>query len=193
MITDKLLKHLNEITLSDEDKVEEVRTAAAGVVYKEGENGERMVLLIQRAREDHWPLHWEFPRSKCDKKGESPEQCALREIKEESGLDVEVEGFLGKFEYLAMGGKRRTICYNYQCRMKNPNQKVVLKPNAETGDLEHESYKWITQVGEAELLVFPDQKKMIEQVLSTDNPIANTPKNSFTKNNSLEEFLKRIQ
>lgn len=176
-----------EMTLGDANKVEVTMIAAAGVIYKHGENGEMMVLLIQRASDDHWPLHWEFPRGKCDKPvGERVDKCALREIKEECGLDVEIEKFIDKFQYLADGGKRRTICYNFLCKMKDPEQKVKLSK-------EHDNYMWVTNLGQVDLMVMPEQRKTLEMVLSTDNPIVSTPKNTFTQNNNIEEFLRKVQ
>lgn len=178
----KLISHI-EMTIGDEDKVEKTVIAAAGVIVKEGENGEKMVLLIQRSKDDHWPLHFEFPRGKCDKPvGQSPDKCAIREIKEETGLDVKIEKFLEKFMYLAEGGKRRTICYNFLCSMKDPNQKVKLSK-------EHQNYIWITQLGVADLMVIPDQKKILDDILSKKNPIVSQPENSFTKINQVDEFL----
>jgi len=190
---DKLINHI-EMMIGDEDKVEVIMTVAAGIITKEDENGNPMVLLIQRAADDHWPLHFEFPRGKCDKPiGEKPRPCAIREIKEETGLDVVIDEFIGKFEYLADKGKRKSICYNYICKMKNPEQKVKLSH-------EHRTYKWITQMGEAEMMVHQDQKRFIEKILSVDNPIISTPENDFTKNNKLEEakmltddYLKQLQ
>jgi len=184
--TNKLINYL-ESMIADEDKVEVTMTVAAGIVTKEDENGNPMVLLIQRAADDHWPLHFEFPRGKCDKPiGEKPRPCVIREIKEETGLDVIIDEFVGKFEYLADAGKRKSICYNYICKMKNPDQKVKLSH-------EHRTHKWITQMGEAELLVHPDQKRFIEKVLSVDNSVVSTPENDFTKNNTLDEILKLLQ
>jgi mutator protein MutT len=184
-IMKKLIGYI-EMTIGQEDKVEKTMIAAAGIIMKEGENGEKMVLLIQRSKDDHWPLHFEFPRGKCDKPvGESPDKCALREIKEETGLDVKIEKFIEKFEYLAEGGKRRTICYNFLCSMKNPDQKVKLSK-------EHQGHKWITQLGEADLMVLPDQKRILGDVLSKENPIVSNPENSFTKTNTVDEFLNRL-
>jgi 8-oxo-dGTP pyrophosphatase MutT (NUDIX family) len=182
----KLVNHI-EMTLGDKDKVETTMIAAAGVIYKYGDNGEMMVLLIQRAADDHWPLHWEFPRGKCDKPiGERVDKCALREIKEECGLNVEIEKFIDKFQYLADGGKRRTICYNFLCKMKDPNQEVKLSK-------EHENYMWVTNLGQIDLMVMPEQRKTLEVVLNKENPIISTPKNSFTMNNNIEEFLRKVQ
>ena len=182
----QLYNHI-EMMIGRDDNVEVTMIVAAGVIVKEGENGERMVLLIQRAPDDHWPNHWEFPRGKCDRPiGESVDRCALREIKEEVGLDVEIVSFLDKFQYLADKGKRRSICYNFLCKMKEPSQKIKLSK-------EHSAYRWVTQMGEVELMVMPEQMKTLELALSKDNSIYTTPKNSFTKNNTIEEFLKRIQ
>ena len=185
-LIEKLKLHL-ELMISDEDKVEEVVNVAAGIIVKEDDIGTKTVLLIQRAADDHWPLHFEFPRGKCDKgKNEPVHNCAIREIKEETGLDVEIELFLGKFVYYADEGKRKSICYNYKCKMKNPNQKVKLSS-------EHDQYLWIMESGQAELLVHPDQKRFIDQVLSVENPIKNTPTNDFTMNNKLDEYLSHFQ
>jgi len=175
-----------ESIMNDETNIKVHMKAAAGVICKEGENGELMVLLIQRAADDHWPLHWEFPRGKCDKPiGENTQHCALREIKEETNLDVEIVKFLDTFEYLADKGTRKTTCYNFLCKMKNPDQKVKLSK-------EHGAFKWITQISEATLMVMPDQKRTLEKVLSKENSISLTPDNIFTKNNSIDEHLERI-
>lgn len=177
------LKLYTELMINDEDNVEVEMNVAAGIIMKEGDNGEKMVLLIQRAVDDHWPNFYEFPRGKCDKgKNENIRKCAIREIKEETGLDVKIEEFLGKFIYYADEGKRKNTCYNYLCSMKNVNQKIKLSS-------EHQTYRWITQVGEAKLMVLPDQLRFIEKILSTDNSINNIPTNNFTVNNKVEEIV----
>lgn len=183
MSAKKLLDFINEITIADEKNIEVEMVAAAGVIVKRGENNETMVLLIQRAADDHWPLHFEFPRGKCDKPiGENKIHCLKREVKEETGLDIIPMGLIDNFEYLADKGTRHTVCYNYLCKMKDANQTVKLSN-------EHDGHKWITQMGEAELFVMPDQKKTLEKVLSRENPITSYPDNTFTKNNSIEEYL----
>lgn len=175
----RLRYHLEMI--GDEDKVEKIVNVAAGLIMKEDENGVKKVLLIQRAADDHWPLHFEFPRGKCDTgPNEKVIPCLKREVKEETGLDIEPVEFLGKFEYIADKGKRKSICYNYLCEMKNPNQEIKLSH-------EHRTFKWITQIGEAELLIHPDQKRFIQRILSTENPIVSVPENNFTQNNQIEE------
>jgi len=176
-------KVLIESIMSDESNVEVVMNVAAGVVMKIDEDNRKYILLIQRAADDHWPHHWEFPRGKCDKPiGENLNHCAVREIKEETGLDVEVLALIDKFEYLADAGKRKSICHNFLCRLKDPNQKIKLSK-------EHQDYQWIGEVGKAEMMVMPEQKKTIEKVLNSDRSIVSYPENDFTKNNQIEEYL----
>ena len=180
----KLYKEqLIESVIGDEDDVEVVMNVSAGVIVRKDENNTSQVLLIQRAEDDHFPLYYEFPRGKCDKPiGESLLSCAKREIKEETGLDVVPIKLIDTFEYLADQGKRKSICHNFLCRMKDPNQKVKLSH-------EHQNFKWIQSVGETELLVLPDQKKSIEKAFNEDLQIVSYPENHFTKNNSMEEYL----
>ena len=180
----KLYKEvLVESLIGGEDKVEYTINVAAGIVMKIDEDERKQILLIQRSSDDHWPLHWEFPRGKCDKPiGESLFKCAQREIKEETGLDVEVLTLIDIFEYIADHGKRKSICHNFLCRMKDPEQKIKLSK-------EHQDYKWIGEMGEAEMMVMPDQKKTIEKALNSDRSIVSYPDNTFTKNNQIEEYL----
>lgn len=182
----KYLDVLIETLIGDESKIKVRMDAASAIIYRTDENDNNQILLIQRAKEDRWPNHWEAPRGKCDKKGESIQQCLHREVKEETGLDVEIVGYIDNFKYLADRGTRLTTCHNYLCKMKNPNQKVKLS-------FEHQDYRWISEIGQIELMVMPDQLKTIEKVLNKDRSIINYPENSTSDNNMIEEWLNRLQ
>src|SRR5580658_6035398 len=62
-----------------------VRVAIAVIFDAKGES----VLIGQRT--DKQPLggYWEFPGGKCDP-GETPEDCLIREVREETGIEVEI-------------------------------------------------------------------------------------------------------
>jgi len=173
--------------ISDEKKITKFMNVAAAVITKKGENDENLILLIQRAADDHWPLHWEFPRGKCDKPvGEDLKHCLKREVKEECGLDIIPIKLIDTFDYIADHGTRKSTSYNFLCKMEDENQKIKLSK-------EHDNFRWIQSMGEVELLVFADQKKTISKVLNTDGQIVNYPDNKFTKNNKVEEYLEIIQ
>jgi len=157
-------------------------TAAAGIIVRKNEDGSDAVLLIQRSKNDVFPSHWEFPRGKCDRPvGENPTHCAKREIKEETGLDVEIGENLGTYEYIADKGTRLTRCYIFKCLMKNNNKQVKLSK-------EHSNFQWVSELGMANLMILPDQKKFLEKVLSQDNTIVSTPTNNFTPSMKLTEI-----
>jgi 8-oxo-dGTP pyrophosphatase MutT (NUDIX family) len=70
--------------------------AAGGVVVRDGR-----VLIVHRPKYDDWTL----PKGKC-KDGESTEECALREVEEETGLTCEIMGPAGETRYRALKGPK---------------------------------------------------------------------------------------
>jgi 8-oxo-dGTP pyrophosphatase MutT (NUDIX family) len=143
---DHFKKKLSEaISMNDKVRIEKRINVACGIITKKGENNEDLFLLIQRAKNDNFPLMWETARGKCDKgKNEDLIHCLKREVKEETGLDIYPIKYIDNFIYLADNGSRLSIQHNYLCKLKNENQKVKLSK-------EHDSYKWITSLGIAEL------------------------------------------
>jgi mutator protein MutT len=57
---------------------------AAALIFHKGK-----LLITQRRPDDHLPNLWEFPGGKIEK-GETFEQCLVREIREELGIDIAV-------------------------------------------------------------------------------------------------------
>ena len=174
---DKYLKELT--TLSDENKIKIKMNCACGIIIKKGPNGENLVLLLKRSPDDHWPHHYDCPRGKCDggegKKNPNEKiiPCLKREVKEETGLDIKPILFIDKFKYLADRGTRETTQYNFLCKIINPNQKIKLSK-------EHCEYKWISSVGEIELMLLPEMKKTISKILNPLEQIVNYPENEIS-------------
>lgn len=172
--------------ITDDKNIKTKVNVASAVILKR-EDGVASVLLIMRAKEDHWPNQWELPRGKCDKPhGEDVKHCVVREIKEETGLDVIPVKLIDTFIYYADKGTRKTTSYNFLCQMTDPNQQVKLSK-------EHQAAKWVSEVGIAELLLHPDQKKTLVKVLNDNREIVSYPSNDFTNNNKVEEYLSHIQ
>src|SRR5215469_10943083 len=64
------------------------------------------VVLVHRPKYDDWS----FPKGKCDE-GESDEECALREVEEETGLRCELLDEIGKTSYIDSKGRPKTVRY----------------------------------------------------------------------------------
>lgn len=73
--------------------------AAGGLVFRESSKGKLKVLLAHRPRYDDWSL----PKGKADK-GETPEETALREVREETGFLCRIVAPLGITRYRVKNG-----------------------------------------------------------------------------------------
>ena len=153
------------------------KDVSAGIIIKRSKNNTPMLLLIKRSPDDNWPLQWEVPRGKCES-GENRNECLIREVKEETGLDVISEKFIGKFKYIADNGTRETTQYNYLCRLKNPKQEIRLSR-------EHAEYRWVTSFAEVELMVNPELKKIVAQVFDNNMIV------DYEQDDIIEEALNR--
>jgi A/G-specific adenine glycosylase len=75
----------------------------------------RQFLISQRKKDDTFGSKWEFPGGKKDP-GETFEECVAREVKEETGVDVEVHE---KFMEIRRRYHERVIWLNfYLCSYK---------------------------------------------------------------------------
>lgn len=81
----------------------EVR-AAGGVIWREHDRLE--VVVIHRPKYHDWS----FPKGK-NEPGETDEECALREVAEETGLRCELGAELASVRYLDRNGRRKQIRY----------------------------------------------------------------------------------
>jgi len=80
--------------------------AAGGVVCRSDRSGQVELAVIHRPAYDDWTL----PKGKIEP-NESPEQCALREVREETGLRCELVRPLGCTAYVDRRGRDKVACY----------------------------------------------------------------------------------
>ena len=86
--------------------------AAGGVVVRHGD-GESEVLLVHRPRYDDWT----FPKGKAEP-GESDEECALREVAEETRLDCKLVRELPSTSYRRQGPSQTRAVLAYGMRRR---------------------------------------------------------------------------
>ena len=79
--------------MTDESNDVNTIRAAGGLVWRDSVQG-REVVVIHRARYGDWTL----PKGKLNP-GEEWKDAAVREVKEETGYDVQLKGFAGKVSY----------------------------------------------------------------------------------------------
>src|SRR5262245_65194209 len=80
--------------------------AAGGVISRRTDRGEIEVLLIHRREQ----RDWSFPKGKLER-GESDEECALREVEEETGLRCEIVAELPPVSYHDRRGRAKIVRY----------------------------------------------------------------------------------
>jgi 8-oxo-dGTP diphosphatase len=79
--------------------------AAGGVIVRSGRFG-RQVLLVHRPKYEDWT----FPKGKLTK-GESDEDCARREVREETGFECEILDEVGATNYRDRHGRPKVVRY----------------------------------------------------------------------------------
>src|SRR5215471_17278302 len=80
--------------------------AAGGVISRRGKDGETEVLLVYRTRQ----CDWTFPKGKLEA-GETSEKCALREVREETGLVCMLHEKLPSVSYHDRKGQLKLVRY----------------------------------------------------------------------------------
>lgn len=66
---------------------------AAAIIHKDNK-----ILICQRGAGGHCEYLWEFPGGKRDA-GETPEQCLIRECREELGIEIGLKGIFAETVY----------------------------------------------------------------------------------------------
>jgi 8-oxo-dGTP diphosphatase len=133
--------------------VSAVVRAAGGVVTRIGPAGEPEILLVHRPRYDDWTL----PKGKA-KRGESDEECALREVEEETGLLCELGRELAVSEYEDAAGRPKRVRYFAM----TPPVGGEARPQNEV-----DAVRWLTLQGALDVLSYRRDVEIVERAAAT--------------------------
>ena len=99
-------------------------------------NDKQQFLVIRRSDMDEREGQWTIPGGHVDDKDGSIEAGAVRELKEEAGLSCNISDLI----YLGEPKPKK----HYFLTQKWSGTVNVDQPNPETGEIEHDAYKWLT-------------------------------------------------
>lgn len=131
-------------------RVEEV-SAGGLVVNKSGEQGLLIGRIDKRGR-----MLWSLPKGHIEE-GESPEQAAIREVLEETGINSSISRSLGVIDFWFMAeGKRihKTVHHFLFAELSG----TLVPQVSEVDDV-----KWFPLDDIAKTLAYPDERKLIQR------------------------------
>jgi 8-oxo-dGTP pyrophosphatase MutT (NUDIX family) len=126
-------------------------TSAGGVVHR-SQQGRTEIALVRR----HAPPLWALPKGTPDA-GETLEETALRETREETGLRVEIEEPIGSVSYFFVRASTRfhkTVHF------------FLMRPiggRLEDHDHEFDEVRWVQLQEALELMSYATEREMVER------------------------------
>lgn len=133
------------------------QVSAGGVAYRLNE-GKIEIAIILTSPERRWQL----PKGMIDD-GETPELAALREVREEAGIDTELKDALDRTEYW-FTAERDGVRSRFH---KYVHWFLLLYTGGDVRDHDHEveEARWV-ETGEAfKLLVFKNERDVVEKAV----------------------------
>ena len=92
-------------------------------------------LIVRRTDTDWWrPLHWEIPGGKIDDTDDTANHAAIREVQEETGLE------LIQCRYMEIYKNERITKFYFTSRWWEGD--IAIPITQENGIIEHDAYKW---------------------------------------------------
>jgi len=130
--------------------------SAGGIVYRE-ESGNVQVVVC--GRED--PESFNLPKG-TPNKGERLDQTALREVQEETGLEVVIEEYVGVIEYEFLSNKdgvvfTKTVFFYLM---------IPIGGNFALHDSEFDTVRWVDSKGISSILSFGNEVEIVQKGIS---------------------------
>jgi 8-oxo-dGTP pyrophosphatase MutT (NUDIX family) len=128
--------------------------SAGGVVYRTAPDGAEIVLAARRDRRGR--LAWGLPKGLIEQ-GESPEEAAVREVREEAGLETRIVEPLGEIRYFYVWEGVRVAKLVHVFLMESTGGDVSLH------DHEMEEVRWFPAGRAAHRASYPSERELVER------------------------------
>ena len=127
--------------------------SAGGVVLRKGRDGDEVVLC---GRSD--PVRWALPKGTPDP-GETREQTALREVREETGLDVQIVRQLDSIQYWFLRSSDGARCH------KTVHYYLMAPTGGDTSrhDDEFDFVEWFPLPQAIEAMTYPNEARIVKK------------------------------
>lgn len=132
-----------------------VATAAGGVVLRQGEQGTEVAILGRR-NDGSWVLPKGTPGE-----GETLEETALREVREETGLDVRILAPIGEMTYsfAATGERINKVVHFFLMEQTGGDPSLH--------DAEYDEVRWVTVSEARRMLTFDTYRDVLERAMAS--------------------------
>jgi 8-oxo-dGTP pyrophosphatase MutT (NUDIX family) len=134
----------------------DVVRAAGGVVTRAGDRDALEILLVHRPRYDDWTL----PKGKAEP-GETDEQCALREVEEETSLVCTLGDEVAVSRYEDARGRPKRVRYFWM----TPADGSEASPQNEV-----DAVRWLTQEDALTALSYARDREVVRRLRSASPP-----------------------
>lgn len=139
----------------------EIQISAGGAVFRSGTSGAEIALISVGN-----PPRWQLPKGIIDT-GEKPEDAAVREVREEAGVEARIDRLIEKVEYwyqAAKAGERvRYHKFVYFFRM------TYMSGDVANHDAEVNEARWFPADEAMTRLAFRSERAIVEKALGAEN------------------------
>jgi 8-oxo-dGTP pyrophosphatase MutT (NUDIX family) len=136
----------------------ETQVSAGGAVFRPGASGPEIALISVGT-----PPRWQLPKGIIDK-GETPEHAAVREVREEAGIDAGIDRLIEKAEYwyqaTESGGRVRYHKFVYFFSM------AYIGGDVADHDDEVNEARWFSADEAIAMLTFRSEREIVEKAIA---------------------------